>query len=474
MTNLILKFQSGSRSGESVLLSYGQSFLVGNEQHAEIQLDDRGVSRQHCKFVPEDGGWVIEDLKSTNGTLINGRQLGGRDATVASYIHRLRTGDVVQIGEATFVAELEVQVENGTEIIQYHGNFEGIPVTEQLRVVPNLQSAVGSGDQKETVLHASDTSGNLPSQETKLPSQLSPTRQIPDLFPFLGEEVLPRRFGNYVLRRVLGSGGMGKVYLAHPHEDQKKLVAIKFLKPQIDQTVQDRARFLREMEISLSLQHPAIVSSCESGDENGQLYIVMEYCSGGNLYELMKRSAPLSLRRAIRLLNRLLSGLEHAHDNGIVHRDLKPPNILLRKLDNGKYEPKISDFGLAKSYLNAGNSDMTVAGSIGGSWAYMPREQLTNFRFVSPESDVWSLAAIFYETLTMKTPRLHSKGSDPIRTILTGETIPIETLLPDLPRVVISFVNTSLAVDPSHRFPDAKGMKKSLVDAAKRIGVDLD
>lgn len=474
MTNLILKFRSGSRSGESIRLTSVQPVLIGKEQQVGIRLDDRGVSRQHCKFVPQNDEWIIEDLKSTNGTLINGRRLGGRDAKADSFTYRLQNGDILQIGEATLEVCLERLQENQTEIVQYHGEPDDYPVTEQVRVVPVLKKSAEAGDRKNLGLTKTEGSLDPPSHDTELPAELSPPRKGAELVALPGEEVLPRRFGDYVLRKELGSGGMGKVYLAHQQGDRKKLVAIKFLKPQVDQSAQDRARFLREMEISLSLQHPAIVSSCESGDEDGQLYIVMEYCSGGNLYELMKRSAPLNLRRAIRLLNRLLSGLEHAHENGIVHRDLKPPNILLHKLENGKYQPKISDFGLAKSYLQAGNSDMTVAGSIGGSWAYMPREQLTNFRFVSPETDVWSIAAIFYETLTMKTPRLHPKGSDPIRTILTGEVIPIETLLPDLPKEIIAFVNRSLAIEPSHRYPDAKGMKKSLVDIAKRIGVDLD
>jgi serine/threonine protein kinase len=165
--------------------------------------------------------------------------------------------------------------------------------------------------------------------------------------------------------------------------------------------------------------------------------------------------------------------MEQAHATGIVHRDLKPCNVLLARDSNRKYVPKISDFGLAKSYLLAGDSGMTVNGTVGGSWGYMPKEQLTNFRFVSPQSDVWSLGAILYECLTLKLPRPLQPGIDPIRVVLDSKLIPIQKVLPDIPNSIARFVMKSLSVDIADRFKDAQQMRAALHTAASVEGVEL-
>lgn len=288
---------------------------------------------------------------------------------------------------------------------------------------------------------------------------------------------VPGPFRNYHLQKRIGVGGMGEVFLATfksaSHTSPGDLWAIKFLKTQTDLSEMDRARFVREMEIALHMQHSALIRCVDCGDENGQLFIVMDYCSGGNLHELLKRSGQLKVRRAIRLMDRLLAGVDFAHEKGIVHRDLKPSNILHHKHSNDKFLPKISDFGLAKSYLQAGESGMTVNGSVGGSWAYMPKEQLTNFRFVSAQSDVWSLGAILYECLTLKLPRPMEKGSDPIRTILESKIIPLQELMPERHPEVIRFVMKCLAREPEQRYKDAGTMRAALKQMADKAGIDL-
>jgi serine/threonine protein kinase len=118
----------------------------------------------------------------------------------------------------------------------------------------------------------------------------------------------------------------------------------------------------------------------------------MELCDAGSLERLLKRyGGKLPLDKSIRLMGMCLEGMEYAHRRKVVHRDIKPANILLYKGPNGKLQPKISDFGLAKTLELAGLSGMTATGTFGGSWYYMPREQMTNFKFVGPVSDVWSV-----------------------------------------------------------------------------------
>lgn len=230
---------------------------------------------------------------------------------------------------------------------------------------------------------------------------------------------------------------------------------------------------MREIEIALQLKHPSIVESYDFGEEHGELFFVMEYCAGGNLREVLDRSAPLSVRRTLRLLDRVLAGVEEAHSRNIVHRDLKPSNILLHSEQNRRYIPKVGDFGLAKNYLLAGESGLTASGSIGGSWKYMPKEQLLNFRFVSPQSDIWSLGAIVYECLTNRLPRGLNPDADPIKQILNADTIPITSHLPELPKPIVRFVMKSISVQPEERFRDAGQMRKVLQQTASSSGIDL-
>ncbi len=131
-----------------------------------------------------------------------------------------------------------------------------------------------------------------------------------------------------------------------------------------------------------------------------------------------------TLERAAPLMIQCLRALEHAHAARFVHRDLKPQNILLHE-EQGQLIAKISDFGLAKHLEQAGFSGMTATGRRGGTCAYMPREQLTDFKRAEPVSDVWSLAATFYNMLTGSYPRDFGAGRDPIEVILQDEPISI-------------------------------------------------
>jgi serine/threonine-protein kinase len=103
----------------------------------------------------------------------------------------------------------------------------------------------------------------------------------------------------------------------------------------------------------------------------------------------------------------------------------------------------------------------------------MPKEQLTNFRFVSPQCDVWSMGAIFYECLTLKLPRVHQKGTDPIRTILHAELVPLNKVLPEATPELVAFSNKCLDNEPTNRFANAAEMRQNLKLVATKLGIDL-
>ncbi|MEZ6081728.1 MAG: protein kinase [Pirellulaceae bacterium] len=179
----------------------------------------------------------------------------------------------------------------------------------------------------------------------------------------------------------MGAGGMGEVFLASNTVEKSNppSLAVKFLRNQRAHRSKTELGLCAKWKFLPNLKHASIVDCLDCGEESGQPFIVMPYCSGGNLAELLKRTEALNLRREMRLLDRLLAGVELAHTSGIVHRDLKPFNVLLAKDTQNKYIPKISDFGLAKSYLLAGDSGMTVNLLVGGVGLTCPRNNSPTF-----------------------------------------------------------------------------------------------
>jgi eukaryotic-like serine/threonine-protein kinase len=423
------------REGELVELysfSGAGCIVLGREKVCDLALDGRGVSRRHCQVTCEESEWIVEDLGGRNGTIV---RRGSEQIELRGNRLPLSDSDQLEIGETVLVVKIETPCISTTE--HYH-RADDIYATELI-------------DRRDV------------SRATALPraSEISPPLSHGDSFRFL----------NYSVMKKIGEGGMGAVYLAQRLGENNRY-AIKFLRERND-SQQEQLRFLREMEIVVKLSHPSIIECLESGFHSGKYYIVMPFCSGGDLDSFLARTGALDLRRTVRLLERLLVGVEYAHRQGVVHRDLKPSNILLQRAANGKYVTKIGDFGLAKYYETAGDSGMTSEGTFGGSWKYMAREQLTNFRFVTPQSDIWSLGAIAYECLTLQPPRTLANCNDPMRVVLSGLVTPIEHWLPDVPKPMNQVIMRALETDTAKRFKDAREMRAALRAAAQVLRIDL-
>ena len=185
----------------------------------------------------------------------------------------------------------------------------------------------------------------------------------------------------YEVQRALARGGMGAVYLARRRADGRT-VALKILLPKTLVDPSAREVFQREIDVTRALRHPNIVELLDHGATDDSFYFAMEYCAGGSVRAVLKaRSSPFSVADAVGLARQALAGLAYAHAQGFVHRDLKPENLLLGGEDG---QVKIADFGLAKSYGQAGFSGLTATGAVAGTLYFMPREQLVSFRVVQP------------------------------------------------------------------------------------------
>jgi serine/threonine-protein kinase len=220
--------------------------------------------------------------------------------------------------------------------------------------------------------------------------------------------------GRYQIESVLGHGGMGMVFLA-TQTAVKRQVALKTLHPSLAAAPQFFERFRREAETASRLNHPNIITIFDFGRaQDGTCYFVMELVNGQSLKQLVKASGPLTLRRAVEIIEQSARGLSHAHQMGVVHRDIKPHNILISTVD-GSDHVKILDFGLVKALETEEEEQLTSTGQVLGTPQYMPPEQAGG-ETVDARSDLYSLGGVFYFTLTGGSPW----GANTVRKALTA------------------------------------------------------
>jgi serine/threonine protein kinase len=265
------------------------------------------------------------------------------------------------------------------------------------------------------------------------------------------EAVRGQTVGPYEVVSLLGKGGMGAVYLARRSGEEP--IALKVMLPRMVMDAEAQEIFIREIEVTRALRHPNIVGLLDFGKHEGRYYFALEYCSGGSAEILrLRQGGRVPAASALRIAVDALEGLAAAHEAGFVHRDLKPDNVLLTR--DGV--ARLADFGLAKSFLQAGLSGLTATGTVGGTPHFMAREQLTSFREVRPTSDVWSMAATIYYLLTGAYARDFDSQGDPLAVILRGGRIPVRERDPSVPAPLAAVLDRALDDEPARRFPTAR------------------
>ncbi len=265
--------------------------------------------------------------------------------------------------------------------------------------------------------------------------------------------VVPERLGDFKLVRELGRGGMGIVYEAFQASLGRR-VALKVLGPHATRADKARERFQREAQAAAALHHPNIVAVFGTGEQDGQLYYVMELIDGRSLEDLLPAGRPLEARRAARIALQAAAGLGHAHSRGVIHRDVKPANILVGDGD----AVWVADFGLAK--VVGDSAGLTETGDVLGTLRYLPPERLEGK--ADARGDVYGLGLVLHEMLTGAPAHTETDRAALLRAIRDLPPPPPRSLRPDLPRDLETIVLKATRREPEDRYPTAAAMEEDL------------
>ncbi|MEP6704846.1 MAG: serine/threonine-protein kinase, partial [Acidobacteriota bacterium] len=274
-----------------------------------------------------------------------------------------------------------------------------------------------------------------------------------------------KTFGHYTIKKLLGKGGMGEVYLASD-DALRRNVAVKFLPAGLTGDEDVSRRFQQEAFAASALNHPNILTIYEIGEADGSSFIASEFIDGQTLREKLSGGL-LTLEESLDIAVQTAAALAVAHEAGIIHRDIKPENIMVR----GDGLVKVLDFGLAK--LSAGLLDaaedaetrphlQTQSGLIMGTAGYMSPEQARGQK-VDIRTDVWSLGVVVYEMVSGRQPFAGETVTDSIVAIIDKEPPSLKDVAPvPIPDGLDQIVARTLSKKPDERHPSARGLHDDL------------
>lgn len=443
MVELALVMTAGKDRREFKLLPGGPPVIVGRGADATFRIDAPLLSRRHFEVrLDEQRGVVVADLRSANGTFVNG--VLAQRATV-------KPGDVIRAGDVTIRVEFEGAVE---AVKPGMGAWIADAVTGDLRCqrCGRLISMATVGDDQtfewgEEILCPSCKEG-------------STLKDRSDAYSRLAAQL--REEGFEVLQRISSEGTLVPVFKARRLGGLEDVVAIKALPLVKGLSEKKIERFKTEARSMAQIKHPNVVHVYDVRQRPDLLFIVMEFIDGETLLTKIEKGGKLPTLEALRVGLAVARALEAASKQGIVHRNVKPGNILIAKEDG---TPKLIDFGLAKG-VKAWGPQVTNEDETLGTIRYMPPEQVKDARAADARSDTYSLAATLFHALTGKLPYPTQSELDLLKHVVSG-SLPDFVIAPTepIPGPVAHVLLRALKKKPEERPPTPTEFREALAKA---------
>ncbi|OMC06945.1 serine/threonine-protein kinase [Mycolicibacterium fortuitum] len=273
-------------------------------------------------------------------------------------------------------------------------------------------------------------------------------------------------FAGYRILRLLGTGGMGEVYLVqHPRLPRQE--ALKILPSAVSADPQFRARFAREADIAATLWHPHIVAVHDRGEDDGQLWITMDYVDGKDAAQLLRDRYPHGMppAEAFEIVSAIAEALDYAHERYLLHRDVKPANILLTDKRQDERRILLADFGIARDTFDA--TGLTATNVTVGSVAYAAPEQLTG-QPLDGRADQYALAATAFHLLAGTPPFSNTNPAVVIGNHLSSPPPKIASIRPDLGDID-DVLGKAMAKEPHQRFDTCRAFAAALTQRGARV-----
>lgn len=266
-------------------------------------------------------------------------------------------------------------------------------------------------------------------------------------------------FAGYTIVRLLGTGGMGEVYLAH-HPRLPRLEALKILPEEVSAEREYRQRFEREADLAASLWHPHIVAVHDRGEHDGQLWIAMDYVEGTDASRLMRDRYPRGMppKDVLEIVSAIADALDYAHERYLLHRDVKPANILITDPRQGERRILLADFGIARDVND--NNGITKTNMAVGSFAYAAPEQLTG-KALDGRADQYALACTAFHLLAGAPPFASTNPAVVIANHLSSEPPLLRNVRGDL-GYIDNALAKAMAKEPSQRFDSCRQFASAL------------
>jgi len=490
-----LQIVKGTSDKTNYLFEEKDSLIIGRQNDCTIVLSNATVSRYHCLVEINPPEVTVRDFGSLNGTYLNDTKIGQREDGMS-----VEEGRKLRFNEFSMKDGDRLKLGTDCEIVSriYTPDY----CAECLCELP--ESKIGTFEESPGLFlcaacHERHKQKKAPIIKKKVTCKIC-GGSLDDKFaggevicgkcgmdPMLLVENLLKMAGvgkgdaaaikGFRKIKLLGRGGMGEVWLVEEEATGKRM-ALKLMLPKVALEARNRDRFLLEAKNSGELHHPNIVELYRSGCSDNTFFMLMEYCEGGSVDEFMKKyGGILAPEIAVPIIVQVLDGLDYAHHvkiqdtklkdgttvstNGLVHRDLSPQNIFLRDTSKSPIA-KLGDFGLAKAFETAGLTGNTRTGDAAGKPVFMPRQQIINFRYSTPDVDIWAAAASLYNMLTGASPKEFPKGADVWQSALKGQAVAIRKRNPKIPSKLAAAIDEALIDDPEIRVKTAREFKQKL------------